>query len=84
MIKKQVYPKAKRVKVKNEKICQLTEKLDGSNLCIFKNDLDDIYDCYRSCKNRDVEGIIVNYNNNISKYVRMKNGQLQEHFDRGE
>ena len=49
-----------------------------------KNDLDDIYDCYRSCKNRDVEGIIVNYNNNISKYVRMKNGQLQEHFDRGE
>lgn len=208
MIKKQVYPKTKRVKVKNEKICQLTEKLDGSNLCIFKkddilyiaqrnniysineledvkdtmykglykwineykdyllenlqpnscicgewlgmgclkydskefdkkfymfakanindqfelfniyyyhelfiypfvnqeipdfigvvpivselyvlpnkNDLDDIYDYYRSCKNRDVEGIIVNYNNNISKYVRMKNGQLQEHFDRGE
>ena len=26
MIKKQVYPKTKRVKVKNEKICQLTEK----------------------------------------------------------
>ena len=31
--------------------------------------------------NRNVEGIIVNYQNNISKYVRMKNGKLQEHVD---
>lgn len=33
---------------------------------------------------RDVEGFVVNYKNIISKYVRMKNGKLEEHFDRGE
>ena len=29
-----------------------------------------------------LEGFVVNYNNYITKYVRMKNGKLQEHFDR--
>ena len=32
--------------------------------------------------NRNVEGFVVNYNNIISKYVRMKNGKMKEHFDR--
>ena len=36
MIKKTIYPKTERVKKINENICQITEKLDGSNLCIFK------------------------------------------------
>ena len=31
---------------------------------------------------RNVEGFVVNYDNRITKYVRMKNGKLQEHFDR--
>lgn len=49
-----------------------------------KEDLDKIYARYVQKVNRNVEGFVVNYNNAIQKYVRMKNGQLQEHFDRGE
>lgn len=48
-----------------------------------KDSLDKIYEKYVARVNRNVEGFVVNYNNNITKYVRMKNGQLQEHFDRG-
>lgn len=36
MLKKTLYPKTERVKISNEKVCQITEKLDGINLCIFK------------------------------------------------
>ena len=36
MIKKTIYPKTERVKISNENVCEITEKLDGSNLCIFK------------------------------------------------
>lgn len=36
MIKKTLYPKTERVKICNKNVCQITEKLDGSNLCIFK------------------------------------------------
>ena len=36
MIKKTLYPKTERVKISNDNMCQITEKLDGSNLCIFK------------------------------------------------
>ena len=46
-----------------------------------KKDLDEIYAEYLEKVNRNVEGIIVNYQNNITKYVRMKNGKLQEHVD---
>lgn len=49
-----------------------------------KDKLDILYDKYTSKVNRNVEGFVVNINNTIRKYVRMKNGQLQEHFDRGE
>ena len=32
--------------------------------------------------NKCFGGFVINYHNIISKYVRMKNGKLQEHFDR--
>ena len=35
MIKKEIYPKTKRVSCKGDKV-YITEKLDGSNLVIFK------------------------------------------------
>jgi len=37
MIKKEIYPKTKRLSCEGDKI-YITEKLDGSNLCIFKKD----------------------------------------------
>lgn len=49
-----------------------------------KEFLDSIYETYANGVKRDVEGFVVNYKNIISKYVRMKNGKLEEHFDRGE
>lgn len=49
-----------------------------------KAELDVIYKEYCEKVNRNVEGIVVNYQNTVTKYVRMKNGKLQEHFDRGE
>lgn len=49
-----------------------------------KEFLDSIYETYTNGVKRDVEGFVVNYKNIISKYVRMKNGKLEEHFDRGE
>lgn len=54
------------------------------NVIPTKEHLDSIYEKYTAKVNRNVEGFVVNYRNNISKYVRMKNGKLQEHFDRGE
>ena len=47
-----------------------------------KEHLDSIYENYCKKVNRNVEGFVINYNNMINKYVRMKNGKLQEHFDR--
>ena len=35
MLKKEIYPKTARVKCNGETVC-VTEKLDGSNLVIFK------------------------------------------------
>ena len=54
------------------------------NVIPTKEHLDSIYEIYTAKVNRNVEGFVVNYKNIISKYVRMKNGKLQEHFDRGE
>lgn len=54
------------------------------NVIPTKEHLDSIYEKYTNKVNRNVEGFVVNYKNIISKYVRMKNGKLQEHFDRGE
>ena len=47
-----------------------------------KEHLDSIYTKYTEKVGRDVEGFVANYKNNITKYVRMKNGKLAEHFDR--
>ena len=44
-----------------------------------KEQLDSIYEKYRAKVDRDVEGFVINYNNNISKYVRMKNRKLVEY-----
>ena len=54
------------------------------NVIPTKEHLDSIYEKCTSKVNRNVEGFVVNYKNIITKYVRMKNGKLQEHFDRGE
>ena len=49
-----------------------------------KEDLDTLYSAYCEVVCRDVEGFVINYNNSIEKYVRMKNGKLEEHKDKGE
>lgn len=49
-----------------------------------KEQLDVLYAKYRTKVHRDVEGFVINFDNHIEKYVRMKNGQLQEHRDKGE
>ena len=54
------------------------------NVIPTKEHLDSIYKKYCEKVNRNVEGFVINYRNFIQKYVRMKNGKLQEHFDRGE
>jgi len=54
------------------------------NVIPTKEHLDSIYEKYTNKVNRNVEGFVINYKNIISKYVRMKNGKLQEHIDRGE
>lgn len=52
------------------------------NLLPNKEHLDSIYEKYCNKVNRNVEGFVIDYKNIVSKYVRMKNGKLQEHFDR--
>jgi hypothetical protein len=42
-------------------------------------ELNILYDNYREKVNRNVEGFIINNNNDIEKYVRMKNGKLTAH-----
>ena len=54
------------------------------NVLPNKEYLDKIYNKYCQKVGRNVEGFVLNYKNIITKYVRMKNGKLQEHFDRGE
>lgn len=49
-----------------------------------KDQLDVLYLRYCEKVGRDVEGFVINYRDHIEKYVRMKNGKLQDHFDRGE
>lgn len=47
-----------------------------------KEDLDKVYAEYTDHVKRKVEGFVINYENMISKYVRLKRGKLTEHFDR--
>ena len=46
-----------------------------------KKHLDSLYEKYTTKVKRNVEGFVVSYRNQISKYVRMKNGKLQEHHE---
>lgn len=43
--------------------------------------LDYYYAIYKITVNRDVEGFIIAQNNSINKYVRMKNGKLEQHHE---
>ena len=51
------------------------------NVLPNKEHLDSIYDKYCSKVKRNVEGFVINYKNTINKYVRFKDGKLQEHHD---
>ena len=62
----------------------IVPEVDELSILLDKQHLDILYNSYTNKVNRDVEGFVVNYKNIITKYVRMKNGKLQEHFDRGE
>lgn len=56
-----------------------------SNIKVIPNKemLDSIYTKYcEKVGNRNVEGIVINCNNKISKYVRMKSGKLVEYSDK--
>lgn len=46
-----------------------------------KEHLDSLYEKYTKKVGRSVEGFVVNYRDIVTKYVRMKNGKLQDHFD---
>lgn len=46
-----------------------------------KEELDKLYADYSNLVNRKVEGLIINFNNNILKYVRFKNGKEEEHHE---
>lgn len=40
-----------------------------------------LYEIYKAKTQRNVEGFIIAQNNNVNKYVRMKNGKLQDHHE---
>lgn len=51
---------------------------------LYKERLDDLYADYAHEEQRPIEGFVVNFENTISKYVRMKSGKLEEHYANGE
>lgn len=51
------------------------------NVLPSKEHLDSLYEKYTQKVNRVVEGFVINNQNNVSKYVRMKNGKLVEYSD---
>lgn len=51
------------------------------NVMPTKDYLDSIYEKYRNKEQRNIEGFVINFNNNITKYVRMKNGKIVEYSD---
>lgn len=52
-----------------------------AKLSILPNieDLDSLYEKYCALENRPVEGFVINNNNQIQKYVRLKGGVLRPH-----
>ena len=80
MLKKEIYPKTKRISVSGSKV-QLTEKLDGSNLTIFKKD-DKLYIAQRKTiftldELEDVKGILYK---GIYEWLKINGEYLQEHL----
>lgn len=51
------------------------------NVLPNKKMLDNIYEKYCNQVQRNVEGIVINVNDDVRKYVRMKNGKLVEYSD---
>lgn len=45
------------------------------------NTLNELYSSYSNELGRNVEGFIVIHNNDIKKYVRMKNGMIKDHHE---
>lgn len=66
------------------KFLGIVPEVQELNVLPNKDYLDSIYEKYTNKVNRNVEGFVINYKNIVTKYVRMKNGKLTEHFDRGE
>ena len=66
------------------KFLGIVPEVQELNVLPNKEHLDSIYEKYTNKVNRSVEGFVINYKNIITKYVRMKNGKLREHFDRGQ
>ncbi len=66
------------------KFIGIVPEVQELNVLPTKEHLDSIYEKYCNKVNRNVEGFVLNYKNTVTKYVRMKNGKLKEHFDRGE
>lgn len=66
------------------KFLGIVPEVQELNVLPNKDYLDSIYEKYTNKVNRNVEGFVINYKNIVTKYVRMKNGKLREHFDRGE
>lgn len=46
--------------------------------------MDELYELYTNSVGRPVEGFVAHVGDTIFKYVRMKNGKIEPHFDRGE
>lgn len=44
-------------------------------------ELNELYDKYTEKVGRNVEGFVINYYDNIRKYVRMKNNKLEDHHE---
>lgn len=64
------------------KFISIVPEVAELNVLPTKEHLDSIYQKYSDKVGRNVEGFVINFHNIISKYVRMKNGKLQEHFNR--
>ena len=80
MIKKEIYPKTERIKVDGFKV-QLTEKLDGSNLTIFKKD-DKLYVAQRKTiialeEIEEAKGVLYK---GLYEWLKTNGEYLQEHL----
>ncbi len=80
MIKKEIYPKTERIKIDGFKV-QLTEKLDGSNLVIFKKN-DKLYIAQRKTiialeEIEEAKGVLYK---GLYEWLKINNEYLQEHL----